>query len=38
MKLGIWYHDPQTGGFPLDVNGNIDLSQYAPPKPDVWTG
>jgi hypothetical protein len=36
--VGIWFHDPETGNFPLGIDGNMDLSKYVDPKPDVWTG
>ncbi|KAF2679268.1 lytic polysaccharide monooxygenase [Lentithecium fluviatile CBS 122367] len=34
----IWFRDPNTGDFPKDSDGNIDLSNYVGPKPDVWAG
>ncbi|KAF2872273.1 glycoside hydrolase family 61 protein [Massariosphaeria phaeospora] len=34
----IWFHDPNTGDFPKNANGDVDLSKYVAPKPDVWTG
>jgi len=35
---GIWFHDSETGSFPVDANNNIDFTKYIDPKPKVWTG
>lgn len=38
VGVGILFVDPDTGDFPRNSEGAVDLSTYAAPKPDVWTG